>query len=51
MQNGKERSLHFGIAVNDGVEDIDVVGIDEAQFFDEGIAEVCETLANRGIRA
>ena len=30
--------------------DVDVVGIDEAQFFDEGIVEVCMTLANRGIR-
>lgn len=30
--------------------DIDVVGIDEAQFFDEGIADVCETLANAGAR-
>lgn len=30
--------------------EIDVVGIDEAQFFDEGIAEVCETLANAGTR-
>lgn len=27
-----------------------VVGIDEAQFFDEGLPEVCATLANRGIR-
>lgn len=27
-----------------------VIGIDEAQFFDEGIAEVCNKLANRGIR-
>lgn len=27
-----------------------VVGIDEAQFFDEGIISVCEKLANRGIR-
>lgn len=27
-----------------------VVGIDEAQFFDEGIIEVCNKLANRGIR-
>jgi thymidine kinase len=26
------------------------VGIDEAQFFDEGIVDVCEKLANRGIR-
>ena len=29
---------------------IQVVGIDEAQFFDEGIVEVCEFLAYRGIR-
>ena len=29
---------------------VDVVGIDEAQFFDEGIVEVCMTLADRGIR-
>ena len=28
----------------------EVVGIDEAQFFDEGLPEVCNTLANRGIR-
>ena len=30
--------------------DIDVVGIDEAQFFDSGIVEVCNELANRGVR-
>ncbi len=30
--------------------DVDVVGIDEAQFFDDGIIEVCQQLANRGIR-
>ena len=29
---------------------VDVVGIDEAQFFDEGIVEVCNELANRGSR-
>lgn len=28
----------------------DVIGIDEAQFFDEGLVEVCNTLANRGKR-
>jgi thymidine kinase len=27
-----------------------VVGIDEAQFFDAGIVEVCERLADRGVR-
>lgn len=30
--------------------DIDVVGIDEAQFFDEGLVSVCNELANRGVR-
>lgn len=30
--------------------DIDVVGIDEAQFFDDGIVSVCNELANRGVR-
>ena len=30
--------------------DVDVVGIDEAQFFDEGIVEVLELLMLRGIR-
>jgi thymidine kinase len=29
---------------------IDVVGIDEAQFFDDEIVHVCNDLANRGIR-
>jgi thymidine kinase len=30
--------------------DCDVVGIDEAQFFDEAIVDVCNTLANTGKR-
>jgi thymidine kinase len=30
--------------------DVDVVGIDEAQFFDDEIVRVCNDLANRGIR-
>ena len=30
--------------------DVDVVGIDEAQFFDDTIVEVAQTLADRGIR-
>ena len=32
------------------VQDVDVVGIDEAQFFDDGLVDVCVELANRGIR-
>ncbi|MEO0570679.1 MAG: thymidine kinase [Bacteroidota bacterium] len=31
-------------------DDCDVVGIDEAQFFDEEIISVCNDLANRGVR-
>ena len=30
--------------------DIDVVGIDEAQFLDDGLVDVCNELANRGVR-
>lgn len=30
--------------------DVDVVGIDEAQFFDADIVHVCQMLANKGIR-
>jgi len=30
--------------------DVDVVGIDEAQFFDEQIVNVCTELANNGVR-
>ena len=30
--------------------DIDVVGIDEAQFLDMGLPDVCNELANRGVR-
>lgn len=31
-------------------DDVDVVGIDEAQFFDASIVDVCIALADRGIR-
>ena len=31
-------------------QDVDVVGVDEAQFFDAEITRVCQLLANRGIR-
>ncbi|MGE5394859.1 MAG: thymidine kinase [Candidatus Saccharibacteria bacterium] len=30
--------------------DVDVIGVDEAQFFDNGLVDVCVTLANQGIR-
>ena len=30
--------------------DVDVIGIDEAQFFDDGLVDVCNQLANSGVR-
>lgn len=30
--------------------DVEVIGIDEAQFFDEGLPSVCQALADRGVR-
>lgn len=30
--------------------EVDVIGIDEAQFFDDGLVDVCKQLANNGIR-
>lgn len=30
--------------------EVDVVGIDEAQFFDEGLIDVCKQLADNGVR-
>jgi thymidine kinase len=30
--------------------EVDVIGIDEAQFFDDQLPEVCDQLALRGIR-
>ena len=32
------------------IKEVDVVGIDEAQFFDHNIVQVCNDLANKGIR-
>ncbi len=34
----------------DEVSTVDVVGIDEAQFFDESLPEVCDILASKGTR-
>src|SRR5947209_18864501 len=31
-------------------QDADVIGLDEAQFFDDEIANVCDELAYRGVR-
>jgi thymidine kinase len=34
----------------DMAKDVDVIGVDEAQFFDDQIANVCDELAFRGVR-
>ncbi len=46
------RSTAVPSSANIGIlaDDVEVVGIDEAQFFDDGIVSVCNELANRGIR-
>ena len=46
------RSIPVGSAeeILEKVNSADVIGIDEAQFFDDKIIDVCNTLANRGIR-
>jgi len=36
--------------ISDLAQNCEVVGFDEAQFFDEGIVEVCDQLANSGKR-
>ena len=49
--------LHSAVAVESSAEieplvkpDTTVVAIDEAQFFDEGVVELCRRLAKRGVR-
>jgi thymidine kinase len=42
--------VHFANDILLLAGDSDVVGIDEAQFFDEAIVEICNTLANQGKR-
>ena len=50
----KYRHVHLGwlccVAVLLLGGSCDVVGVDEAQFFDEGLTEVCVKLANSGVR-
>lgn len=44
------RAIHHPKEILNVAANIDVVGIDEAQFFDETLKEVCEELALRGHR-
>lgn len=43
-------SVSFSEEIFKMVKDADVVAIDEVQFFDTGIVNVCNVLANKGIR-
>ena len=45
-----ERSEQIEPAVRDAGTRISVVGVDEAQFFDDGLIDVVDKLANRGVR-
>ncbi len=45
-----EKSAQIEPALREHGARINVVGIDEAQFFDEGLVEVVERLADRGVR-
>jgi len=42
--------IRFAKEIFDKINEIEVVGIDEAQFFDSAIADCCDLLAFRGIR-
>jgi len=44
------RPVHTAKAILELSDDVSVVGIDEAQFFDFDLTEVCEALAQRGVR-
>jgi thymidine kinase len=55
VSHDRQRGEAIALASSDGIlrevhESTDVVAIDEAQFFDVGIVEVAEALANRGLR-
>lgn len=40
----------FEILLYVNIQQVEVVGIDEVQFFDDGIVDVCNNLSNKGIR-
>ena len=43
-------AVHRSVEILNKAAEVDVIGIDEAQFFDEEIVRVCQTLAVRGLR-
>lgn len=46
----KSIAVSSSAEISEKINGADVVGIDEAQFFDDGIIDVCNQLANQGIR-
>lgn len=46
----KSTAVSSSSEILEKINGADVVGIDEAQFFDDGIINVCNQLANQGIR-
>ncbi|MBP2076235.1 thymidine kinase [Oceanobacillus polygoni] len=45
------RPIHKSVEILEHIDDhVDIVGIDEVQFFDAAVVEIAEELANRGIR-
>jgi thymidine kinase len=42
--------VHHSSAILEKAEGVDVIGIDEAQFFDDQIADTCDDLAFKGMR-
>ncbi|MBR3118169.1 MULTISPECIES: thymidine kinase [Oceanobacillus] len=45
------RPIHNSVEILEHIDDhVDIVGIDEVQFFDSNVIEIVEELANRGIR-
>ncbi len=44
------RTIHHSSQILILGDQVDVLGIDEAQFFDDGLIDVCNKLANRGTR-
>ena len=50
LHSVKSQPIDSPAVMLDISDDIQVVGVDEAQFFDESLADVCQKLADRGIR-
>lgn len=50
MNKGKEPRAVSKQILKEMHPSVDIVGIDEGQFFDQNLVEVCESLANKGVQ-